>query len=121
MKAWPERRLRGWPSIGKIKLAHRSIAASTSAAIGFDGERIEITKKSVSETINEKAPPWKPCGKSMSNNSNPKFISKLEMIATLQASAVARFQLKPIATVGTIAAANVAHPNAPRIATSLPV
>ena len=39
------------------------------------------------------------------------------MIATFAASAVARFQLKPIATVGTSAAANVPQPKVPSSAT----
>ena len=56
----------------------------------------------------------------ISNSFKVKFKSRLETIATLQASGVARFQLKPIATVGTIAAANVDQPNAPISATMSP-
>ena len=36
------------------------------------------------------------------NNSGAKLITKLETIATLHANGVARFQLNPIATVGSI-------------------
>ena len=48
-----------------------------------------------------------------------KLMMRLETIAVMAAGAFARFQLKPTATVGTSAAANVAQPNAPISATSI--
>ncbi len=49
--------------------------------------------------------------------STAKFTARPVTMATLAAVAVARFQLNPMVTVGTSAAANVPHPKVPSSAT----
>ena len=80
-------------------------------------ESNETPKKSTIESSIAIVPPWIPCGIAMSKSSIPKFTTRLTAIATLAASALARFQLKPIATAGTSAAAKVPQPKAPSSAT----
>ena len=62
-------------------------------------------------------PPLTPQGRATPNSSMPKLTSRLAAMAALAAPAVARFQLNPMATAGTRAAANVPHPKAPSSAT----
>ena len=96
---------------------------SASSFGGFDNN--DIPKNSVSETNKAIAPVF-----TLNGTENPadllaifipKLITILEMIATLAASGVARFQLRPTAIVGTRAAAKVPQPNAPNRATKSPI
>ena len=91
--------------------------ASISSGSGFGFDSREMPKNRVSDSSSEMAPPWMPWGTWISAISMKKLSARLEMMATFAASAVARFQLKPIATVGTNAAANVPQPKVPRRAT----
>ena len=115
-------------SFGRIALEiydQISITVSISASMrcGFDNS--DIPKNRVSETSKAIAPV------SIANGTEnppnllaifmPKLMAMLEMIATLAAIGVARFQLRPTAIVGTSAAAKVPHPNAPNRATRSPM
>ena len=81
------------------------------------GDASEIPKNSVIDSSNATNPPVMPYGIARPNSSIPKLTTRLVTMATLAALAVARFQLKPMATVGTRAAAKVPQPNAPSNAT----
>ena len=102
----------------KPQRPYKSISASTSFD-NFGGfENSEIPKNNVKEMSNAIDPPCIPCGISMFKSSIARFTARLETIATFAASAEARFQLNPIAIVGTSAAAKVPHPNVPNNATN---
>jgi len=96
----------------------------TTEVPGVVSVTYNITKKppsTINEVTREMAPISIPNGIVIFKSLTKKLIPRLAIIAVFAAKGVALFQLNPIATTGTIAAANVPQPKAPNIAIRSPL